>query len=65
MMKGGYAAGVHTMRALSNMRKEDGEVILIIDFSNAFNSYNRKLLFQLAAISLSEITHLVFWSYTG
>ena len=49
MMRGGYDTGVHAMRALANQCKEDGDVILILDFSNAFNACNRNLLIKLAA----------------
>ena len=65
MMKGGYEVGVHTMRALANMCKEDGDVILIIDFTNAFNSCNRNLLIKLAATYIPELAHLIFWLYAN
>ena len=56
--------GVHTKKAQANMCKEDGEVILIIDFSNAFNSCNRNLLMKLAATFIPEIAHLLYASET-
>ena len=65
MMKGGYETGVHTMRALANLCKEDGDVILILDFSNAFNSCNRNLLIKLAVTYIPEIAHLIHWLYTN
>ena len=51
------------MRALANQCELDGEVILIIDFANAFNSCNRNLLIKLAATYIPEIAHLIFWLY--
>jgi len=60
MLKGRYETGVHAMRALASQCEEDGDVILIIDFANAFNSYNRNLLIKLAATYIPEIAHLIF-----
>ena len=61
MMKGGYETGVHAMRALALQCMQDGEVILIMDFENAFNSCNRNLLIKLAAAHTPEIAPLVYW----
>ena len=63
MLKGGYETGVHAMRALANQCEIDGEVILIIDFTNAFNACNRNLILKLAATFIPEIAHLIFWLY--
>ena len=63
MMKGGYEAGVHAMRALANQCKEDGEAILIIDFANAFNACNRNLLVKLAVTFIPELAPFIFWLY--
>ena len=63
MMKSGYEVGVHAMRALAKQCEEDGDVILILDFSNAFNACNRNLLVKLAAAHTPEIAPLVYWLY--
>ena len=60
MMKGEYEIGIHTMRALALKCIEDGEVILLIDFSNAFDSCNRNLLVKLVAAGVPEISTLAF-----
>ena len=62
-MKGGYETGVHTMSALAKQCMKDGEVILLKDFSNAFNASNRNLLIKLAASFLPEIAPLAYWLY--
>ena len=63
VMKGGYETGVHVMRALAKRCKVDLEVILIMDFKNAFNACNRSLLIKLAATFVPEIAHLAYWLY--
>ena len=65
MLKGGYETGVHAMRALAYQCQIDGEVILIIDFTNAFNGCNRNLILKLAATFIPEIAHLIFWLYAA
>ena len=54
LMKGGYKTEVQTMRALAKLCEQDKEVILIIDFSNAFNAYNRNWLVKLSLQRSSE-----------
>ena len=63
LMKGGYGAGIHIMRALINQCMEDGDVIFLIDFENAFNSCNRNLLVKLVPAAVPEIAHLTYWLY--
>ena len=63
VMKGGYETGVHVMRALSQKCMEDGDVILLIDFVNAFNACSRSLMIKLAATFVPEIAHLIYWLY--
>ena len=63
MMKGGYETGVHVMRALEFQCMLDGEVILIINFANTFNSCNRDLLIKLAAAHTPDIAPLVYRLY--
>ena len=63
MLEGGYETGVHTMRALANQCKSDGEVILIYDFRNAFNSCSRNLLVLLSVTCIPDIAHFVHWLY--
>ena len=41
----------------------DSEVILLMDFKNAFNACNRNLLIKLAASFIPEIAPLVYWLY--
>ena len=63
VMKGGYETGIHAMRALSKLCMEDGDVILIVDFANAFNSCNRNLLIKLVSTHIPEVATLAFWLY--
>ena len=44
VLEGGYETGVHVMRELSNIAMLDGDVILLIDFANAFNACNLVIL---------------------
>ena len=63
LMKGGYEAAIHTMRALAEQCKEDLDVIVVLDFANAFNSCNRNLLIKLAVTAIPEIAPLAYWLY--
>ena len=63
LMKGGYEAGIHTMRALAKQCMIDGDVIILIDFANAFNSCNRNLLIKLVVTFVPEIAPLAYWLY--
>ena len=63
LMKGGYEAGIHTMRALANKCKTDREVIVVLDFANALNSCKRNLLIKLAVTAIPEIAPLAYWLY--
>ena len=63
LMKGGYETGVHVMAALAKQCLLDNEVILLMDFKNAFNACNRNLHIKLAASFLPEIAPLVYWLY--
>ena len=49
VMKGGYEVGVHAMRWLISQAKILGEVIILLDFANAFNTVNRNLMLRLIA----------------
>ena len=63
VMKGGYETGIHTIRALSKKCLEDGDVILLVDFANAFNACNRNLLIMLVTTYLPEVATLAYWLY--
>ena len=63
VMQGGYETGIHAMRSLANQCKIDGDVILIMDFANAFNSCNRNLLIKLVATFIPEIAIMAHWLY--
>ena len=39
--EGGYETGVHVMRELAKRAMLDGDVILLVDFANAFNACNK------------------------
>ena len=61
VMKGGYEVGVHAMRELVAQAKRCGEVILLLDFANAFNTVDRNLMLRLTAAHCPELTNLVWW----
>ena len=63
VLQGGYEVGVHTMRKLVEQCKESGEVIMVLDFKNAFNSCDRNLMLQLVAAHVPELARLVQWLY--
>ena len=42
----------------------DGEVILKIDYSNAFNACNRSTLIKLVANHLPEVATFAYWLYS-
>ena len=48
-MKGGYEVGVHAMRELISQAKIMGEVIILLDFANEFNTVDRNLMLRLTA----------------
>ena len=51
------------MRALAKKCLRDGDVILLVDFANAFNACNRNLLIKLISAYLPELAPLAFWLY--
>ena len=61
--KGGYEIGAHTMREHAKRAANTGEVILLLDFRNAFNSVDRNLMLRLCAAHLPELAKLAFWIY--
>ena len=63
VLKGGYEVGVHSMRALVTQAKERGEVVIPLDFANAFNSVDRNLMLRLVAAHCPELANLVRWLY--
>ena len=64
VMKSGYEVSVHQVRELSEMCIRDGEVIIIIDYSNAFNACNRSTLIKLVANHLPELATFAYWLYS-
>ena len=60
VLKGGFETGIPAMRALAKMCLQDGDVILIVDFANAFNACNRNLLIKLVSTYIPEVATLVF-----
>ena len=63
VMKGGYEIGIHAMRELVAQAKRLGEVVMLLDFANAFNTVDRNLMLRLTAEYCPELTNLVFWLY--
>ena len=63
VLQGGYEIGVHALRKLANQCITTGEVILILDFSNAFNAANREMMLTLTCLFLPELAKLAFWLY--
>ena len=51
------------MRALAKKCLEDGDVILLVDFANAFNACNRNLLIKLVSAYIPEVATLASWIY--
>ena len=62
-MKGGYEIGIHSMREHAKRAAKTGEVVLLLDFQNAFNSVDRNLMLRLCAAHLPELAKLAFWIY--
>ena len=60
---GGYEVGVHAMRELVAQAKRLGEVVMLLDFANAFNTVDRNLMLRLTAAYCPELTNLVLWLY--
>ena len=50
LKKAGYEIGIHAARHLSKRSRLSGKVILLIDFENAFNQVDRKLLLDLVIL---------------
>ena len=41
VLEGGYETGVHVMKELQKRAMLDGDVILLVDFTNVFNACNK------------------------
>ena len=63
VLKGGYEIGVHTMRSLCTVAEHNNEGILLLDFANAFNTVDRKLMILLTAKDCPELANLTWWLY--
>ena len=61
--RGGYEIGVHSMKELALWAKERGEVIMLLDFANAFNTVDRNLMLILLCTHCPELAKLTFWLY--
>ena len=47
LKKTGYEIGIHSARHLGKRSRSSGNVILLLDFENAFNLVDRALLLEL------------------
>ena len=63
VLKGGYEVGVHSMRELAKQTEKFGEIVMLLDFANAFNTVDRNLMLRLTAAHCPELTNLVRWLY--
>ena len=63
VLKGGYEVGFHSMRWLAKQAEKMGEVIILLDFANAFNTVDRNLMLRLTAAYCPELTNLGRWLY--
>ena len=63
VLKGGYEVGVHAMRELAKQAKLSREVIMLLDFLNAFNTVDRSLLLKLACAYCPDLAKLTLWLY--
>ena len=63
----GFEACVHGMRAVCGRLSNDvaDEILLCIDFSNAFNSANRATMLAACDALAPSLTGLVHWLYAG
>ena len=59
VLKGGYEVGVHSMRELAKQAEKFGEIVILLDFANAFNTVDRNLMLRLTAAHCPELTNLV------
>ena len=64
MLKGGYEIGVHSMRELALQAKNNGWVIMLLDFTNAFNTVDRNLMLRLVRAHCPEMAKLTYWLYS-
>ena len=55
VLKGGYEVGVHAMRELTKQARRIGEIILLLDFANEFNTVDRNLMLRLTAAHCPEL----------
>ena len=65
VLKGGFEVGIHAMRELADQCVRTGEVVLVNDYANAFNSANRDLMLKLADAHLPELATAIRWLYKG
>ena len=63
VLKGGYEIGVHAMRELAKQANLSAEVIMLLDFLNAFNTVDRNLMLKLACAHCPELAKLTLWLY--
>ena len=61
--KRGYVIGVHAMRELAVQAKRDGWVIMLLHFSNAFNTVERNLMLRLVTAHCPKMTKLTYRLY--
>ena len=60
VLRGGYETGVHAVRALLKECETTDEILLTLDFRNAFNTADRALMLNLVASLVPEV-NLVFF----
>ena len=63
VLKGGYKIAQHTMRRARRQDLGLRELILLLDFANAFNEADRALMLKLVSVNLTELAKLAEWLY--
>ena len=63
LKKTGYEIGVHSARHLARKCRSSGNVIMLLDFENAYNNTDRALLLEVAIALVPEAANVLWWLY--
>ena len=63
LKKTGYEIGIHSARHLAKKCRTNGNVILLLDFENAYNRSDRALMLDLVVALVPEASSVLWWLY--